>query len=982
MGDRWILLLALAFITGHVRSQSQLEFNITTTWNGGDIKHDPIQLVLTGSPDGEYLDLAIEAPFFNDPPAPPGPAGQPFYGLWNYEVVEAFFLNDNNQYLEVEVCPWGQHIVLLLNGQRAAIRHSLPLEVNTTRTGNKWIGNARIPVGYLPKNVTKFNAYGIHGSDENRVYESLYPAPGNATAPDFHALEYFNEIDLSEVLPDQASAEMSELWSDSIEGVFRYRIQTAWNGAPIDHAPVEITLQGFTAGVEMNVTAPFFNDPRPPNGREGMPYYGLWEYEVVEMFFLNDKDEYLEVELGPWGEHLLLMLKGARNAIKHSLALDYFAVRDEATGTWKGSAMIPPDYFPPKVSRVNAYAIHGVDDQREYQSLYPAPFDDPDYPAPDFHRLELFRPIDFEYQLANNSEYSDLWKGTINTGSGSGSSSFTPMNEEDNNEDFIGAVTVLGPGAEAFKPTSAPEQLLQSQSHPGAPLPVLNPQGADRVVFQPTPTPIQQSHSRTEGDLPTKHEEVPSRIPKPQLIVPDETRKQREGEAPNFFSPPSLSGHEPRVPHPIRLGNSRRTPTAERQNVERQPSRTSSSQSHDQFQGEPIAPEIPQIRGQRPFIQNQNERPSSFSIRRRPPQFIDGNLPSEQEQFSNIHSPFQSQDQTSASSQFQAHGQVFGTSPVVGERRPAFTVQQEPGSQFVGQPFINQDTRQPPRPTLFQDGSLFHDQRQPNLPNQGRPPFLSPEFPFQDPGQTQFFSDGQPLPNIPGRPQFENRDQQQFLNHGQPHFQDPVETHFQDPAQPQFPNNVGTRFSNQGHSQIQVNERLPIQSESHSPSSAVFESQGAFEHNGQGQSPVQFTETAHPDEFNPTESPNFQTEDQNIQGHQTFDVPGSVSSVAQPHRPVGLEEALTPEVQEALDTLSEGSPALPPPHPVCFERGLVPDPERCYVFHECVLEAGQWEMYSWRCKRGQIFDPVSVACVRGRCARRGQLRRRVRGQLH
>lgn len=149
----------------------------------------------------------------------------------------------------------------------------------------------------------------------------------------------------------------------------------------------------FQAGVEMNVTAPFFNDPKP-DGPSGQPFYGLWDYEgeflrpprvvrgallaspflcfpsfassvsggmplilifsfsfsfgmfsrsyyslfpfvfidffppifaVVEMFFLNDNDEYLEVELGPWGQHLLLLLKGARNAIKHSMPLDYIA---------------------------------------------------------------------------------------------------------------------------------------------------------------------------------------------------------------------------------------------------------------------------------------------------------------------------------------------------------------------------------------------------------------------------------------------------------------------------------------------------------------------------------------------------------------------------------------------------------------------------------------------------------------------------------
>ena len=32
------------------------------------------------------------------------------------------------------------------------------------------------------------------------------------------------------------------------------------------------------AGVEMNVTAPFYKDPAP-SGTPGEPFYGLWEYE-------------------------------------------------------------------------------------------------------------------------------------------------------------------------------------------------------------------------------------------------------------------------------------------------------------------------------------------------------------------------------------------------------------------------------------------------------------------------------------------------------------------------------------------------------------------------------------------------------------------------------------------------------------------------------------------------------------------------------
>ncbi|KAA0184871.1 hypothetical protein HAZT_HAZT003779, partial [Hyalella azteca] len=178
-----------------------------------------------------------------------------------------------------------------------------------------------------------------------------------------------------------------------------------------------ITLEGFEAGVEMNVTAPFFNDPEP-NGPAGKPFPVLFNYEVVEMFFLNDANEYLEVELGPWGQHLVLLLKGERNAIRKELPLDYIVTTRTAgtngqPGTWHGSALIPPGYFPPNVTRVNAFAIHGQDDERTYEALYPAPTNDPNFPQADFHRLELFKPIDFKFLVVDNTKYSDLWRESI-----------------------------------------------------------------------------------------------------------------------------------------------------------------------------------------------------------------------------------------------------------------------------------------------------------------------------------------------------------------------------------------------------------------------------------------------------------------------------------------------------------------------------------------------------------------------------------------
>jgi hypothetical protein len=68
--------------------------------------------------------------------------------------------------------------------------------------------------------------------------------------------------------------------------------------------------------VELRILAPYYGDPPPPGGKVGEAYFKLWEYEVVEAFFLNQEDQYLELEFGPHGQHLMLLLQGAGNAIK------------------------------------------------------------------------------------------------------------------------------------------------------------------------------------------------------------------------------------------------------------------------------------------------------------------------------------------------------------------------------------------------------------------------------------------------------------------------------------------------------------------------------------------------------------------------------------------------------------------------------------------------------------------------------------------
>ncbi len=163
------------------------------------------------------------------------------------------------------------------------------------------------------------------------------------------------------------------------------RVARTWSGEPI---PVgeQVTLRLRDDGdLVVSVDAPWHGDPPPP-GPPG-PTPRLWEHEVVELFVLGPEENYLEVELGPHGHHLVLRLRGRRQPFESAMPLDY---RVERSGDrWRGEARIPRAWLPPAPHRVNAYAIHGEGRARRYLARTATGGD-----APDFHRLDVFEAVE------------------------------------------------------------------------------------------------------------------------------------------------------------------------------------------------------------------------------------------------------------------------------------------------------------------------------------------------------------------------------------------------------------------------------------------------------------------------------------------------------------------------------------------------------------------------------------------------------------
>ena len=149
-----------------------------------------------------------------------------------------------------------------------------------------------------------------------------------------------------------------------------FTIAQTWEGVlvqPEDRVHVDIAIWN-NDRLQIEIIAPFYKKNASPTDEVKLqgqpPTWKLWEYDVVEIFFVCSNGNYIETEFGPHGHYLILELDAPRNIVRRDIICNY---KTKLFGSrWKGFAEIPLSVFPDNIEKINLFAIFGYSQQTEY----------------------------------------------------------------------------------------------------------------------------------------------------------------------------------------------------------------------------------------------------------------------------------------------------------------------------------------------------------------------------------------------------------------------------------------------------------------------------------------------------------------------------------------------------------------------------------------------------------------------------------------
>ncbi|MBI2473416.1 hypothetical protein HYV70_02590 [Candidatus Uhrbacteria bacterium] len=160
------------------------------------------------------------------------------------------------------------------------------------------------------------------------------------------------------------------------------KIEHFWDGSlnMDERLWADVSLSQNKQGIVITALSPILADQNIPQFPLGTRVDGLWNHDVVEVFFVGPGHQYLEIELGAGGHFLVLGFDSIRHCSDTFESLDPHLVFDRTDGQkWKSEVLIPYKIIPENIRALNAFAILN----HQFLAYAPVPGDKPDFHQPD-----------------------------------------------------------------------------------------------------------------------------------------------------------------------------------------------------------------------------------------------------------------------------------------------------------------------------------------------------------------------------------------------------------------------------------------------------------------------------------------------------------------------------------------------------------------------------------------------------------------------
>ncbi len=178
---------------------------------------------------------------------------------------------------------------------------------------------------------------------------------------------------------------MSALEIPKAPDALRLEVKQCWDGAPASPAQrAWVEWSASDGALHVAAGMPHQHPARIPDAPPGARVDGLWEFDVVECFFVGADGRYVELELGAGGHHLALAFASPRTPADDAPtpALEIVWTRDAAR--WRSQCVLPRDWLPEPIVAANAFAIGGG----AFLAHHPT-----GGPRPDFHRPHAYPAV-------------------------------------------------------------------------------------------------------------------------------------------------------------------------------------------------------------------------------------------------------------------------------------------------------------------------------------------------------------------------------------------------------------------------------------------------------------------------------------------------------------------------------------------------------------------------------------------------------------